>query len=415
MRYCFNTESQRESRKNQKRSLPGFQCTTCHGFKLPGLTVLIIFLFCQSLLAQDRSIEIELSGYLKELGQLSVDNTISNFHYDNTLHHRLESDWTLGEHFEFRADLRTLFLNGYSVRDTPGLKQYYERDPNYADLSWVWGSGDQYLLYSNIDRMHASYINGPFELHVGRQRLNWGRTYVWNPNDIFNTYAFLNFDYEERPGVDAISAQYSWSYASGVELGYRVADSFEESVIGGMVRTSLGSYDLQVIAGHYLEYSVLGAGWAGYIGSTGFKGEFSYFHPEDRFFEDTGHLTATAGLDYMLPNGLYLQGELLYNGGYQPPQTPLQELVQPPSANDLFIARSGFFLNGSYQIHPLVSGNMGFLSSFDRSVFILIPQVSVSVTENLDLLVLSQLLKGRVFSQATETPNLFFFRVKWSY
>lgn len=380
------------------------------------LTLLLISIFNAPIQAQDNSeFDIELGGYLKELGQLSVDNGFSEVRYDNILHHRIESNWTLSNHFEFKADLRTRLLNGYTVNNTPGLEQRYEQDANYFDLSWVWFNTDHSLMHSNIDRLHLNYINGPWEVHAGRQRVNWGRTFVWNPNDLFNNYAFLNFDYEERPGVDALTAQYNWGYASNVEVGYRLADSWEESVLAGMVRTTWGSYDIQFTGGHYLDNITLGTGWAGYLGNAGLKGEISYFHPEDRFFKDTGHFTATAGIDYMLPSGLYLQSELLYNGGYNPAGNPLNTLVQPPSADNLFIAKSGFFLNGSYQFHPLVSGNLGFMGSFDRPLFIAIPQVSVSVTENIDFLVLSQLLKGSVFNQSIETPNLFYFRLKFSY
>lgn len=390
--------------------------TLCNNLKRAGLLIITILMVTQNANAQNNNeLDLELSGYVKELGQLSLDNDFSTVRYENILHHRLETGWVFSDHFEFRADLRTRLLNGYSVNNTPGLGQFYENDPNYLDLAWVWLESDHALLHSNIDRLHASYFNGPFELHVGRQRINWGRTYVWNPNDLFNAYAFLDFDYEERPGVDALSAQYNWSYASSVEAGYRIADSFDESVIAGMFRSSWGSYDVQIAGGHYLDKLTLGIGWAGYLEDAGFKGEISYFHPEDRFFEDTGHFTATAGLDYMLSNGLYLQSEFLYNGGYNPRGDPLSALIQPPTADNLFIARSGMYLNGSFQVHPLVGANLGFLGSFDRSIFIIIPQVTVSVTDNIDFLVLSQLLKGSVFSDAVETPNLFFFRLKWSY
>ena len=372
--------------------------------------------FVPNLRAQSgESFDLGIRGYFKELGQVSFDNKLGHVRYDNILHSRLESEWNFGEMLEFRADLRTRLLNGYAVYHTPGLKAYYENDPNYLDLSWVWLDGAHSLLHSNIDRMHLSYFNGPFELHLGRQRINWGRTYVWNPNDLFNAYAFLDFDYEERPGVDALSAQYNWSYASSVAFGYRIADSFDRSVFGAMVRVSKGSYDLQFLGGHYLEHAVLGVGWAGYLGEAGFKGEISYFHPEDLFFEDTGHFTATAGFDYMLPSGIYLQSEFLYNGGFRTRRNPLTELVRPPTADNLFIAETGYFLNGSYQLHPLVSGNMGVLGSFDRSIFIFIPQLSVSVTEDVDFLVLSQLLKGSVINEATATPNLLYFRLKWSF
>jgi len=378
------------------------------------LGFLFIFLVYSSAQAQNK-FDVELSGYLKELGQISADNNFSTIRYDNILHHRIESDWTLSDHFEFRADVRTRLLNGYTINNTPGLQQIYEQDANYFDLSWVWFGTDHSLMHSNIDRLHLSYINGPWEIHAGRQRVNWGRTLVWNPNDLFNNYAFLDFDYEERPGVDALTAQYNWSYASSAEIGFRPADSWNKSVLAAMVRTSWGSYDIQLTGGHYRDYLTLGAGWAGYMGDAGFKGELSYFHPEEQFFDQTGHVTATTGVDYMLSSGIYLQGELLYNGGYNTRGNPLNTLTQPPSADNLFIAKSGFFLNGSYQFHPLVSGNLGFMGSFDRSMFIAIPQITISATDNLDLLFLSQLLKGAVFNQSIETPNLFYFRIKWSY
>ncbi|WP_148899559.1 hypothetical protein [Fodinibius salinus] len=388
----------------------------CKSLTCLSLIAAIIFFSTHTINAQGNSeFDVELSGYLKELGKLSVSNNFSTARYDNILHHRIESDWTLSDHFEFRADLRTRLLNGYTVNNTPGLEQIYERDDNYFDLSWVWFSTDHSLMHSNIDRLHLSYINGPWEVHAGRQRINWGRTLVWNPNDLFNNYAFLDFDYEERPGVDAISAQYNWSYASNVEVGYRIADSWERSVLAGMVRTSLGSYDIQFTGGHYLDQLTIGTGWAGYLGDTGFKGEISYFHPEEQFVEQTGHFTATTGFDYILSSGIYLQSELLYNGGYNSQANPLNILTQPPSADNLFVAKSGFYLSGSYQIHPLVNSNLGFMSSFDRPMFIVIPQITISATENLDLLFLSQLLKGAVFNQTIETPNLFYFRVKWSY
>lgn len=358
---------------------------------------------------------LKLGGYLKELGQVSAGNDFSEWRYDNILHHRLESRWTFSPDLEFRADLRTRMLNGWSVRNRPELETIYENDPNYADLSTVWLSGGETLLHSTIDRMHLSWYSGPFELHAGRQRVNWGRTFVWNPNDLFNNFAFLDFDYEERPGVDALAAQYNWSYASGLEAAWSPGHTYGGTVMAGMLRESLGSYDVQLIAGYYRRQLVIGGGWAGYAGETGFKGEISWFHSEDRLLESAGHLTATAGIDYMLPSGIYLQGELLYNGGYQRSGAPLAELVRPPSADNLFVARTGWFGNASYQLHPLLSSNLGVMGSFDRSILIIIPQLTYSLSSNFDLLLLSQLLKGGVLRERVETPNLFFFRLRFSY
>lgn len=345
----------------------------------------------------------------------SISNDLKTLRYDNILHHRLESEFDIGEYFEIRGDVRTRLFNGWTVNNNPGYGDFLGNDPGYFDLSHTWIDTEYAVLNSAIDRLHLSYINGPWEVHAGRQRINWGKTMVWNPNDLFNAYAYLDFDYEERPGTDAIYAQYSWSYASSVEAGYRFGKSLDESVIAGMYRGSFGEYDVQVIAASYLDKLALGAGWSGYVSTAGFKGEVSYFHPRDKFLNETGHFTASLAGDYMFSNGVYASTEVLYNGGWNRSVNPLGQLTRPPRASDLFLAKTGYFLNASYQLNPLTSITGGIMGSFDRKMLILIPQFTRSITENLDLLLLVQLLKGSVFSDLTETPNLFFFRLKYSY
>lgn len=379
------------------------------------LLLLIIVLLIPTTIQAQNIIEPDFRGYVKELGSFSISNDLKTIRYDNILHHRIESRFDFGDNFEFRGDVRTRMFNGWTVNNTPGYGNFLENDPGYFDLSHTWIDTDHIVLNSAIDRLHFSYINGPWEVHAGRQRINWGKTMVWNPNDLFNAYAYLDFDYEERPGTDAFYGSYSWSYASSVEAGYRFGDSMDESVLAAMFRGNLGEYDVQLIAGNYFEQLAIGAGWSGYIQSAGFKGEFSYFHPRKDFFDESGHLTASAGGDYMFSNGIYTSAELMYNGGYNEGVNPLGELTRPPTANDLFIAKTGYFLNGSAQINPLTSISGGFMGSFDRQMFILIPQLTRSLSNNIDLLILAQLLKGNVLNKLTETPNLFYVRIKWSY
>lgn len=394
------------------------------GIELPGRDAWrwyfrIISLICLVLSASPAQAQlkeiVDIGGYFKELGQLAFDNDFSTFRYDNSLQNRLESKWEFSKDFEINAHLRTRLISGYSIKNMPGITNFYESDPGFADMTWVLFGSEYSVLQSQIDRLYASYFSGDFEMHAGRQRINWGRTLVWNPNDLFNNYAFLDFDYEERPGVDALLAQYNWSYASSAQLGFRMGDTFEEMVIAGMVRTSWGSYDIQLLGGHYLDKAAIGAGWAGYIDDAGFKGEVTYFQPEDNFLKETGTLTATLGFDYLLPNSLYLQSELLYNGGFEEGRSPLAELNRPPRADDLFVAETGYYVSSNYPVSPLLNASLGILGSFDRSLFVFIPQVSYSLSQNLDLLVLSQLLKGRTFSETIDTQNLFFLQLKWSY
>lgn len=351
---------------------------------------------------------VQLKGYVKELGAFQLSNDLSKVHFDNIVHHRIESRWDFGSGFSAQADARTRWISGYSVRNTPGYGSLIDFDPGVIDLSHNWVDTDRHVVNSSIDRLHLSWIKNQWEVHAGRQRINWGKTMVWNPNDLFNNFAWLDFDYEERPGTDAARVQYNWGYASSAEVAYKITDDIQNSVIAAMYRGNIGTYDIQTIAGYYEDQFAAGVGWAGYIGTSGFKGEMTLFMPDNT-------VSAVIGADHMLSNGVMLSGELLYNGGYDDEVNSETSLLRPPSASNLFIASTGYFANASASPHPLVNVSFGVLGSMTRSVHIFIPQISYSASENIDVLLLAQLLKGSALENATETPNAVFIRLKWSY
>lgn len=372
---------------------------------------LILLISSSNVIAQP----FQFRGYVKELGSIAFSNDLGTVNYDNILHNRIESTLDLSDSFELKVDLRNRILSGYSVRNTPLFTDFLDNDPGYADMSWTPFESDNHIFHSTIDRAQLTYFNGSFEATLGRQRINWGQTFVWSPNDLFNAYAYLDFDYEERPGTDAFSAQYAWGFASSMNIGYRFGESFDESVIAVMYRDNFRAYDIQILAGSYFDQLMIGTGWSGYINDAGFKGEISYFHPKTSSEKDDGILTATAGFDYMLPNSVFLTGELLYNEGFDDSGNALAQISQPPTADNLFISKTGFYINGSFAVSPLTSVSLSALGSFDESIFIFIPQFSYSIGENTDFLILSQLLKGSSFTKLTETPNGLFFRLKWSF
>ncbi len=72
-------------------------------------------------------------------------------------------------------------------------------DDGLVDMSWNIVEKQSFLLNTTIDRLWFDLHFNKFQVTVGRQRINWGQTFVWNPNDIFNAYSFFDFDYVERP------------------------------------------------------------------------------------------------------------------------------------------------------------------------------------------------------------------------
>ena len=294
------------------------------------LVVMVVTLVC---LPDVSMSQFQYRGYLKELGAFSLSNDFGTVRFDNIVHHRLETKWQSSSEFSVRADFRNRWISGYTARNMPGYGTLIGTDPGVVDLSHNWVDRKGHIINSSIDRLHASWEGVAWEVHVGRQRLNWGKSMVWNPNDLFNTYSWLDFDYEERPGTDAIRIQHNWGFASSAELGYRITRNFTESVIAGMWRGNVGTYDLQGIAGYYAGDWIVGGGWSGYVESSGFRGEASLFLPD-------GTLTASVGGDHMLASGIYLSGELLYNGGYIDQPGNEAALFQPPTASNLFIAKT---------------------------------------------------------------------------
>lgn len=349
-------------------------------------------------------------GYVKELGALSFTDNIDQFRFDNIIHSRLENTFRLSESIRVQGDIRLRLFNGYTVQNFPGYAEILAFDPGFQDLSTNLIASDKAILNLQSDRLHIGFEHGNWSVTAGRQRLNWGKTMAWNPNDLFNTYAYLDFDYEERPGTDAIHLAYSWSYASSLEIAYKAVRSHAESVFAAMYRGSLGTYDVQFLTGRYQRHWMGGAGWSGYLGTAGFKGEISVFVPDS---DRDAFATASIGTDYMFSNGIFTTVELLYNGGHQVGGSSLAGLSAPPSATDLFVTESAGFISLAKTVNPLLGLQLGYLGGISDPLHILIPQLTYSLAQNLDLLILAQISGGRTIKTYTRHTNAVFVRVKW--
>jgi len=122
------------------------------------------------------------------------------------------------------------------------------KDNGYIDLTWVNSSSSSYVFYSNIDRLNLFYTKDNLEIQVGRQRINLGINMVWTPNDIFNSSSFLNFDYVEKAGSDAVRFQYYTGLTSSVEFVYKL-NGHKEISAAGIFKFNKWGYDFQLLGG----------------------------------------------------------------------------------------------------------------------------------------------------------------------
>ncbi|MDX1667476.1 MAG: hypothetical protein R3350_09615, partial [Saprospiraceae bacterium] len=244
------------------------------------MRLLLISCFCFFLLSATAQEEApknwSLGGYVKNLQGLFFFNRsfpdprtfrlVDTFLMDHLIHQRLNFRYFGGEHIRFTAELRSRIFYGDLVRLNPDFgRQVGDANDDFFDLSLTLLDESAWLIHTMLDRLYVEYISGDWELRLGRQRINWGIGSVWNPNDIFNAFSFTDFDYEERPGTDALRVRYYTGFASSLELAVRVADRLDETTIAGLWKFHRGNYDFQLLSGYDRGHWALGGGWAGSI------------------------------------------------------------------------------------------------------------------------------------------------------
>ncbi|MCZ4695737.1 hypothetical protein DWB61_13500 [Ancylomarina euxinus] len=355
-----------------------------------------------------------LNGYLKDMQMIYYVEPTHSWTNQNLLHNRLNFKWYPSSYCVLVAEVRNRFFTGKLVHDIPGYSQFIDRDNGFWDLSSLVIDSDGAVFHSMIDRVYLDYSLGDWQIRFGRQRINWGINLVWNPNDVFNTYSFLNFDYEERPGTDALKVQYYTSETSSLELVYQIGKNGDERALATRFRFNKWNYDFQLLGGWIEEDLMLGAGWAGDIYGGGFRGEVTWFVPMENRGEEA--LLASVSGDYSFSNSLMLHAGFLYNSvGTTGPifQTGLFE-VGEASPRGLSKGRYAIFGQISYPLTPLFTTSFSLIANPSDGSFVLNPSLSYSLVTNLDLLLVGQYFFGDDFTEYGDSGQFFFLRLKWS-
>ncbi len=362
--------------------------------------------------------KVEFKGYLKSLGstyflKLPIFPESQMF-TDQLLHNRLNFKWYPSENITLYAELRNRLFWGDQVRLNPNyLDEVNRGSDNFFD--WSVGKYDKkgYALHANLDRFYGEWTKGQWEVRLGRQRVNWGISTTWNPNDIFNAYNFTDFDYEERPGSDALRIRRYTGVTSSIEIAVKAANDWEKVTAAMLGKFHLGTYDLQVLAGVNENFIVAGGGWAGNLGNASFKGELSSFFPLAD--GDKTSVSLSMGIDYTLSNQMYLSGGFLYTSTGTTGNTNQSIFESDLSARQLFPYRWATLATVMYPITPLVNSAFIVLySPGEANMLFLNPTLSASIAQNWDVDLVGQIVFQK--QEKYESPvQAGFVRVKWSF
>lgn len=358
----------------------------------------------------------EMRGYLKDLQITQFTTDKNSLLTGNLLHHRLNMKWYATHRLTLAAELRNRLFYGEQVKYTPNFAKSIDVGNGIADLSVIWASENALVLHTIIDRFYIDYQANKWSIRAGRQRINWGVNTAWNPNDLFNTYNFLDFDYEERPGTDAVRVQYFFSDFTNLELAIEPATNPHEWVAAAKGAFNRYEYDFQVLGGIYKTDAVAGLGWAGNILNAGFKGEVAYFHPYRQPTQNNGAWSAATGLDYMFAKGWYLNGAFLYNSAGQTSLNNLVALYNTTlSPKNLMPTRYNLMLQTAKSFTPLLNGSMAVLYSPNGQLLGLLPAVSYNLSVNWDIDLITQCFFARTNNAFNNLGNAVYLRLKWSY
>ena len=377
-------------------------------------TCLIFLILSTGLFSQEKVKPITLSGYVTTMQSVMFDSLSGSFLNENLLHNRLNFKGYLSDELTFAAEFRNRLFTGDMVRLGSFYSGMIGADDGVVDMSWNLLDKQSFLLNTTVDRLWLDLHYSKLQITVGRQRINWGQTFVWNPNDIFNAYSFFDFDYVERPGSDAVRLQFFPSSSSAAELAVKV-DSDNDVTAAGLYRFNRWGYDIQFLAGYVNgEDIVLGAGWSGAIGSVSFRGEASWFDPYEDFPGDESTVLITAGLDRIFKDNSMAQVQFMYCNNPLELNNFNSFYSGTLSSKDLAFSRFSAFGQYTWAATPLLNLSLSAMWFPDLEGYFAGPSLDYSLAENLGFSLIWQHFNA-VMSGEKSRINLGFLRLKYSF
>lgn len=358
--------------------------------------------------------KVTAGGYLTTMQSAMFDSLSGPFVLDNLLHNRINLKAYISKNITVAAEFRNRLFTGDMARMGTSYYSMIGADQGWTDMSWNLITENSFFLNTTIDRLWVDFVFDKTELRIGRQRINWGQTFVWNPNDIFNAYSFFDFDYTERPGSDAFRLQYFPTFSSAFDLAVKF-DSENDITAAGLYRFNTRGYDIQFLAGYSNSSDIVaGAGWSGSLGSFSFRGEGTYFFPVGEYNDDHETIIITTGFDKIFENNSIAQIQVMYCNNPLVLNDFTGFYSGNISARDFAFSEFSAFGQFTWAATPLLNMGMSAMWFPDLKGFFAGPSLDYSLAENVDFSLIWQHFNSIMGEERTRI-NLTFLRVKYSF
>ena len=370
----------------------------------------------------------DFGGYAKNLVTYT-DGTVEGIPLDygaweNTAQLRLNLFWYPGSDFTGTVQTRSEVSYQKNIRTLNSLLELFQTDTYYFDLRRDYRDKQDWYAFAEIDRLNLGYTWENLNITAGRQRIAWGTCLVWNPTDLFNPFDILDFDYEERPGTDALQVQYYTGPLSQFSIAVTPGRTREQVIYAGRYVTNYSDYDINLIGGWQRNSLRLAGSWAGQLFDGGFRGEILYTDPDMkyrtidltnlRYIDKTVSVpfwTFSLSYDYTFPSSFYIHTEYLYNGLGTTSGAGLRRF-DIIFTGELTPARQSVFQEFAYQITPLLRGDFFVIYNPNDHSWIAAPALQYSLGNNWEVYLLAFPSGGDPGTEYGGYPGQYFGRVK---
>ncbi|MDP2236282.1 MAG: hypothetical protein Q8J88_07605 [Bacteroidales bacterium] len=177
--------------------------------------IIILLISAFNLEAQEK--DYEFSGYASGLHSYGYENFYEEYSYLNKLNFRLNTLYSPMKNLKLNLSIHSRLYQGTWIAKIPDFNAILNPSGDFFPLSTTFNPHDSLYLQIRADRFNFSYSYDKLDITVGRQRINWSRTFIWNVNDLFNNNTFADLDDPEKHSSDAFRLSYYPSATSMLE------------------------------------------------------------------------------------------------------------------------------------------------------------------------------------------------------
>jgi hypothetical protein len=363
-------------------------------------------------LGSARTEAVDLSGYYE--GQvtgycLGMGGGEPRPYWQITNRLRLDLSAELGKDATVGGDVVIMTYHGYTTFNLLDILPEAEVDT----IRQLFGSmADQTFSFAYdetdiaLDNAFITLYPGPFTFRLGRQQLPWGTGYAWNPTDVFNAKSLMDPTYE-KPGQDAIKAEWGFGEAGGITLVLMPGSTWQDSTKVGKGKIHIKGFDISAsyIAQAYDVIDVLsttpqtretrniiGGDLVGQIWELGVWAEAAWFTGP----QDSESWQAVLGIDttFEFQTSLMLEYFRDSDGEADNNDYTLSDWIQLGLGQKKNLGRDYVMIMASHPLTDLITGTVLVIVNCNDQSAVFVPSLEYSYSDNLSLSVTGNIFSG---------------------